>query len=236
MSASDRSPKGFDAFASDYEAVLDAGLAVSGESSGFFAKGRVQWLARCLTAEGASPRCVLDFGCGIGLSTRLLSGLSGVQKVIGVDPSARCLEQARQRSSDSRVRFVLADDFEPKGDVDLVFCNGVFHHIPPEARSQTVELIRRALNIGGRLALWENNPWNPGTRYVMHCIPFDREAVMLSPHQARRLLVGAGLLVRRLDFVFFFPRWAAWLRRCEPWLHRIPLGAQYQVLAGLCGR
>jgi hypothetical protein len=32
------------------------------------------------------------------------------------------------------------------------------------------------------------------------------------------------------DFLFIFPKLLGWLRGLEPWVTRLPLGAQYQVL------
>jgi hypothetical protein len=43
------------------------------------------------------------------------------------------------------------------------------------------------------LSALENNPWNPGTRYVMSRIPFDRDAIPLTPSAARHLLKRAAL-------------------------------------------
>ena len=93
-------------------------------------------------------------------------------------------------------------------------------------------MIHRALKPGGRFALMENNPWNPGTRLVMDRIEFDRGAVPLSPPQARRLLIAGGFgRCAPARFLFYFPRPLAFLRFSEPWLARIPLGAQYYFLA-----
>jgi hypothetical protein len=86
------------------------------------------------------------------------------------------------------------------------------------------------LRPGAIFAFWENNPWNPGTRYVMRRVPFDRDAVTLSPPEARRWLRSAGFEILRTDFLFIFPRPLRWLRRLEPILSRAPLGGQYQVL------
>jgi hypothetical protein len=83
-------------------------------------------------------------------------------------------------------------------------------------------------------AVFENNPWNPGTRLVMRRIPFDRDAETLSPPAGRRLLRSAGFEVLRTDFVFFFPRALHILRPLERRLARLPLGAQYLVLARKC--
>ena len=80
------------------------------------------------------------------------------------------------------------------------------------------------------MAFWENNPWNPGTRYVMSRIPFDRDAITLTPPEARRMLQAGGFDILRTDFLFIFPRVFSWFRGVEPFLVQLPLGAQYQVL------
>jgi hypothetical protein len=59
---------------------------------------------------------------------------------------------------------------------------------------------------------------------------FDREAIPLSPVETRRLLKAHGFQIIRTDFLFIFPHVLRWLRWLEPFLSRIPLGGQYQVL------
>jgi len=115
-------------------------------------------------------------------------------------------------------------------NVDLAFCNGVFHHIPIHQRDDSLRRVFAALRPGGLLAFWENNPWNPGTRYVMSRVPFDRDAIVISPPQARRILRHAGFEVLRTDFLFFFPAILRRLRGLERHLVKLPLGGQYQVL------
>ena len=117
-----------------------------------------------------------------------------------------------------------------KGKIDLAYCNGVFHHIPPPQRARELSYIMRCLRPGGIIALWENNPWNPGTQYVMWRIPFDREAVKLSPIHARRLLRQSGFEVLSTDFLFFFPGLLRALRSIEPFISGLPLGGQFLVL------
>ena len=79
--------------------------------------------------------------------------------------------------------------------------------------------------------MWENNPWSPAARYVMYRIPFDRDAIMVWPSEARRLAQCAGLSVARTDYAFVFPRSLRFMRVLEPTVRRLPLGAQYQVLS-----
>jgi SAM-dependent methyltransferase len=220
----------FDEFADSYEADLNQALAVSGEDKDFFSRARVNFLADCLCALRQKPRLAMDYGCGIGGTSLLLRELLGTEVVIGLDVSDRSLERARNEFGNSELRFYTFTQYEPAADVDLAYCNGVFHHIPVEERSASVRYIYRSLRPGGLFAFWENNPWNPGTRYVMSNCVFDRTARTLSPPEARGLLRDAGFQVVRTDFLFYFPRALKLLRFLESGLRRVPLGAQYQVL------
>ena len=220
----------FDAYTDDYEGMLERGLAVSGEAQDFFARGRVAWLAERVAKLGLHPREVLDYGCGTGGTTPLLLELLEARSVVGVDASERSLATARELHSSPSARFQSIRDYEPDGSMDLAYCNGVFHHIPLAERPAAIQYIASSLRPGGLLAFWENNPWNPGTRYVMSRIPFDRDAIRLSALEAQRLVRSAGLSVLRVDYCFFFPRLLAWLRGIEPLLSWCPFGAQYMVL------
>jgi SAM-dependent methyltransferase len=220
----------FDEYADAYEAALESGISVSGESKEYFAEGRIRWLSRCLKRLGLRADSVLDYGCGTGGATPLFFDVLGARSFLGLDVSQRSIAVARTAHGSARAAFALAQDSFPKGEFDLVFCNGVFHHIPPNERDGVVRRIVEALRPGGVFALWENNPLNPGTRIVMSRIPFDRDAILVWPHQARRLVRAAGLRVLRSDYLFIFPRLLKGLRFVEPALSRLPLGAQYQVL------
>ena len=136
----------------------------------------------------------------------------------------------KEKYGSERARFLLFNQYEPSERIDLAYCNGVFHHIPPSRRVNVVNYIFRLLRPGGLFALWENNPWNPGTRYVMSRIPFDRDAITLTAPETRRLLRAGRFEILRTDFLFIFPRILSWFRCVEPLVAQIPLGAQYQIL------
>ena len=226
----------FDEYADDYEGALNRGISASGEGREYFARGRIGWLRRCLEGSNPLPRAVMDYGCGTGESVRLLQEAFGAASAIGADLSETCLAVARRTCDDPRVSFIGIADEAPAGSVDLVYTNGTFHHIPPPERSTALAWIRNALSPSGLLALWENNPWNPGTRYVMRRIPFDRDAVPLSVLEATRLVETAGFEILRRDFLFLFPRALRILRALEAPLAPLPLGAQYQLLCRKRGR
>ncbi|MEI9939896.1 MAG: class I SAM-dependent methyltransferase [Pseudomonadota bacterium] len=220
-------PVDFDAFAGDYDAALDRGISLSGESKDFFARRRVEWLHESL--RGARPERVLDYGCGTGSTAPLLRSVLGATSVIGVDRSSEEIALAR-RIPGTGLSFLTLDEFTPEGDVDVVYCNGVFHHVPPTERARAIDQIRDSLKPGGIFSFWENNPWNPGTRLVMSRIPFDRDAILVSAGETRRLARAGGFEVLATHFLFVFPNTLRALRRLERPLASLPLGAQYQVL------
>lgn len=220
----------FDRYATDYDAALGRGLSLSGEDKDFFARRRVEWLRDCLGSSYAPPRQVMDFGCGTGSNAPWLLSLLGAERVVGIDDSPKMLEIARQTQASEQAEFFSIDAWPARGQFDLVFCNGVFHHIAPSQRARAIDYVFHSLQVGGLFGFWENSPWNPATRLVMSRIPFDRDAILLSPPQARRLLRAGGFEILRTDFLFIFPRILNWLRPVESYCARLPFGAQYQVL------
>ena len=220
----------FDAYAGNYDSALNQGLSLSGESKEYFAHERVRWLAARLSDLGVQPSHVLDYGCGTGGTSRELLEQLHARMVVGVDASRESLDVARRMDTDPRLQFKTMSDLDPSGKFEVVYCNGVFHHIEPAERLDALGYVHRSLSEGGYFGLWENNPWNPGTRLVMRRIPFDRDAKLLSPPHARRLLTRAGFDVLRTDFLFLFPRVLSALRPLEAGLARFPAGAQYMVL------
>ena len=232
MAASPPGPRAsqFDRYAANYESELAQGLRLSGEDSSYFARQRARWLRRRLDEIGAAPSRLLDFGCGVGGAIPHLRAELGPERVFATDVSAASLRAAEAEHGSDSVEFGTTDQIPP-GEFDLVHVNGVFHHIEPRERPAVLAAIRTALRPAGLLALWENNPWNPGTRLIMNRVEFDRDAVTLSAPVARRLLAANGFDVVRTDFLFIFPRALAPLRRLERALAVLPLGGQYLVLA-----
>lgn len=220
----------FDDCVDEYDAALERGIAISGENRSYFARARVEWLLKRLSQHDQRPKRILDFGCGSGAATPFFLQSPHVQSLLGVDVSARSVELAQRAFGGPRARFCLMYEHAPDGSMDLVFSSGVFHHIDVTHRMGALRHISRWLRPGAFFALWENNSWNPFTRYVMNRIPFDRGAILLSPPQARRLVRAAGFEVLEICFLFVFPRALGWLRFLEPRLAGLPLGTQYLVL------
>ena len=226
----------FDGFAASYDEDLDRGLALTGEGKLFYARRRLAAVQVAAARAGVVAGRVLDFGSGTGTAAPLLREMLGAGFVLGVDPSAASIGRARAEHGGPGIEFRTSAEFIPEPTFDLVFVNGVFHHIPLANRGVAMAAVAASLRPGGLVALWENNPFNPGTRVVMRRVAFDRGAVLLRPAESRRLLEGAGLVVRSTGFHFVFPRVLAWFRPVEPALAGWPLGGQYLVVATKPGR
>ena len=230
MNAPDAKPT-FDEYAHQYETTLDQGLRLTGESRDYFAAQRVIFTKNECARRGARVRTILDFGCGTGDTIPLLRNAFDAE-VIGTDPSAASRLIAETRFG---IRSFSPSDLPSDVAVDVVYCNGVFHHIPLSERAAAMLVIAKTLRPGGLFFLWENNPLNPGTRWVMSRIPFDRDALCVWPSSARSLGVSNGFAVLRTSFHFYFPHSLRCLRRFERLLASIPLGGQYVVVFSKSG-
>jgi SAM-dependent methyltransferase len=216
----------------EYDEMLNKGISLSGEDKYFFIHGRFKDLAKNLSNK-LTVHSILDFGCGIGDATMLLKQYFPDAVIVGTDTADEALSYARIKNSDNgRINYTELKNFSTKNTFDLCFVNGVFHHIPLEQRAEALKLIYDALKPGGVLALFENNPINPGTRMVMKRIPFDRDAIVLYPAETKKLLKTAGFnLIYPPRFLFYFPALLAFLRPFEKILMRLPFGAQYYFIA-----
>lgn len=221
----------FDAYAANYDESLNRGLAMTGESKEYYASGRVHWMFQRLALHGCLSASCLDFGCGTGTSAMFLRDGLQVTRYSGYDPSSDSIEEARRLVPWQGATFTANAEMLPPESFDLAFCNGVFHHIVPNDRPAAMRIVWNSLKPGGVFAFWENNRWNPAVHWVMSRVSFDKDAKLLFPFQARRLLRQSGLNIMSTDYLFVFPGMLRGLRPLESALCKLPLGGQYLILA-----
>jgi SAM-dependent methyltransferase len=217
----------FDRFAQDYSTVLDRSLALSGEDSSYFAEYKALYLRHLLGPSFSGK--VLDFGCGVGLLARFLQTHLPAAHVHGFDVSKDSIAKVDPALS-SRGMFTssLADLAR---DYDLIVIANVMHHIPPDQRPNALGDLAQRLRERGLLSIFEHNPANPLTRWVVERCPFDDDAVLLPSAETVQRVQAAGLQLRRRDYTVFMPGFLHWLRPLERYLCWLPLGAQYAVVA-----
>ena len=217
----------FDRFAEDYAPILDRSIAVSGEDSTYFAEYKALYLKRLLGASFSGK--VLDFGCGVGLLSRYLRKQLPAARLDGFDVSADSISKIDPVLSAQGV-FTSASNQLGQA-YDLIVVANVMHHVPPEQRLEVVQNLAARLGGGGVLCIFEHNPANPVTRWVVERCPFDDDAILLPPQETAGYAAAADLQVKRRDYIVFMPSFLAWLRPLESSLRWLPMGAQYVMVA-----
>lgn len=109
---------------------------------------------------------VLDFGCGPGSFTDVLSQQKPTTKIVGLDMASRQIDFAKKNISQNKINgmidFVCIDqnNFQipySDGFFDKVTCIEVIEHIHPFFSLKILEEIRRVLKVNGRLIITTPN-------------------------------------------------------------------------------
>ncbi len=217
----------FDAFARDYQKLVDENVRITGETSDYFAAYKAAYLARVVAPPPGGA--LLDYGCGVGaLARQIASRLSGM-RIDGFDPSP---DSVRRIDPGVAGRGTFTSDPQDLGrNYDVAVLANVLHHIDPTERAGAIRDVSARLASGGTLVVFEHNPINPLTRWAVSRCPFDDGVVLVPTRDTSQWLTDAGLRVVRRDYIVFFPRLLEWLRPLEPALCWCPLGAQYVTVA-----
>ncbi len=224
----------FDRFADEYTATHAGNIRLSGEDPDYFARYKIEEMRRRWDAQGrAEPSAVLDFGTGIGNSLPHLARLFPKAEVSGVDVSERSLQVAAHRFPGA-ARLLAYDGrsipLQP-ASFDLIFSACVFHHIDASEHGVIFAELHRLLKPGGMMVVFEHNPVNPATRYIVATCPFDKNAVLLPAASLKKSQAAAGFRQVDVAYTGFFPGMLRALRPLERFMTGLPLGAQYYTVA-----
>jgi SAM-dependent methyltransferase len=229
----------FDAHAEGYDAGMDNKLkALAGDSADDFVAVKVQWLLRrwpeLLTNAAWS---ILDYGCGVATLLRLMRAAGIPGHLTGTDVSSGMLQEAARIWPADQPHPVLqmqhgAATGLPSGAFDLVMISAVLHHVPITERNEVYVELQRVLRPDGRLVVFEHNPWNPVTSYVVANTPIDRGAILLPPPEVAAALTAGGWHdIRTSHLMFLPPRLGALATAAERMFGWLPVGGQYAVTA-----
>jgi len=143
-----------------------------------------RWMELVASHSRAAVQTILDLGCGTGRFALPLAARFSAA-VVGVDPSAKMLAQARRAPG---VHFLQGQgEHIPLGDraVDLVFTSMVYHHFT-QPRIVAAEC-RRVLQAGGSLFV------RTGVRERMASYPYAPFFPEAVPVGERRLPSGSEI-------------------------------------------
>ena len=147
---------------------------------------------------------VVDVGCGTGRFTHpFAERFTG--RVIGIDPSAKMLEGARNKPTNGRVEFRQAPAEQlplDDGSADVVFMSMMLHHLDDRARAARES--RRVLRRGGCLCVrnstrdstYPQQRFFPGLQAIIDSQLPSRDEVIA-------LFEGAGLRLKGYERVSY---------------------------------
>jgi len=216
----------FDSYATEYESALKQNLRFVPGGVDYYYRNRVK-IAKRAVRNLPTPKEILDFGAGIGLTIPHLQTAFPTSKISICDESAESVEQAHQRFPAVEV---IDSNSLPTGKFDLIFVAGVIHHVTPADRSEVIHRISEALSPDGLLVIYELNPLNPITRRLVRCCPFDEDATLITKRGLKALLLQeVNLRIANEAFMVFLPPLLEALNPLEKLMKWCPFGAQYYV-------
>ncbi len=225
----ERKEQNFDVFAETYREAHTQNIKyISGTNSYYFAEYKVMAMQEF---EENKNLTVLDLGCGDGATEIFFEKYFPQFKIQGIDVSAKSIEEAQKKQL-RNASFELYDGQQipyGKESFDIVFVAGVLHHIDAVDHQKVVDEIFRVLKPGGRLYLFEHNPLNPLTRYLVNTCEFDEGVKLLYSNECKKLLSKSGFRIKNLIYTIFFPRKRLFnlMIPMEKYLRNIPFGGQY---------
>lgn len=222
----------FDEHAARYTESLDKCVAFTGGDSAEWARYKAVYLRAYLGRDYAGK--ILDYGCGVGLLSGAMLEEMPRARVEGFDVSTASTEKI---APELKARAAFTTDPAKVGrGYDLIVLANVLHHIEPALRAGVMADLAARLAPGGRVAVFEHNPYNPVTRWIVANCEFDGDAVMLTRRETLGLLRGAGLGEFGGGYIAFLPGFLARLRLLEAGLAWLPLGAQHATFGRKLGK
>lgn len=226
----------FDSYAEKYKEIHNKNVRIFGENTDYFLKVKVEILLEKLKTFGLISKKlkVLDIGCGIGRFEEQIHFKGINWDIYGIDISFNSLKVAKKSLSSPNFSFIRFDgDIFPFLDdsFDLVVAICVFHHILPEKRIKAIEEIHRVLKRGGYVFIFEHNPTNPLTRFIVNHCEFDKDSFLLSHREVKELFVSGSIVPILLEYFLFFPHFLRFLRPVEKkFLRKIFFGGQFYYI------
>lgn len=216
----------------NYVNSIDDSISFIGKNLDFFVAVKADLLKNKISEllpEVKKPQ-ILDIGCGHGLLHSYIS--NETYTVTGVDVADEVLELARQ--SNPSVKYTSYDGMilpfaSESFDVVITIC--VMHHVPPPQWNVFLREMRRVVKKGGIALVFEHNPYNPVTRYVVANSPLDVGVTLISSSNLKILMQQAGFRTAKSDYMFFTPFSSPMFRWLDKALRWLPFGAQYYTVA-----
>ena len=177
---------------------------------------------------------IVGDGCGDGLISNYFMKHFPTGSYYGIDVSSENIKQALLRKVDNCSFFHYPGNELPFEDntFDIALAANVFHHIDRKDHLKTIKEIARTLKPNGRLYIFEHNPINPVTQWIVKTCIFDEKARLLLPYHFKKYFKDSQMSTYQIRYLLFFPRHRVfkWFFTFEEYLCKLPIGAQYLII------
>ena len=152
--------------------------------------GNTIWKAQTGYLNYVPPHAtVLVLGGGSGKWLRDLLQRNETCQICFVEASSKMVELAKKNNP--QVSYQPYDGVTlPYEDnsFSIAFTICVMHHVPPKQWASFIGEMSRVVKPGGMVVVFEHNPINPVTSYIVKHHPFDKNAVMLKNREVQTLM------------------------------------------------
>ena len=222
----------FNKYQDTYKSKIEKSIWFSGQNLDFFTEIKARLIVKLAGKYYGDIKGlkVLDLGCGIGHTDSFLS--DAFNMLYGVDIAEQAVERAK--ALNPTVDYSVYDGLNlPYDDnsFDIVFTICVMHHLQLGERNNFISEIKRILKNCGIIIVFEHNPFNCFTRYAVAACEFDKDALLMSKAELRNLLSENALSMVDEGYIIFFPFKGNLFRFIERGLKKLPIGAQYYLIA-----
>lgn len=184
----------------------------------------------------------IDLGCGPAETTEYFQ--DRFSHIFACDYSPGMIEYAAKKNL-KNVTFKLCQSENLPFDansVDAIFMYGLTHHIDSgEKIIQTFNEANRILKKGGMVAVYDFNPFNPLSRYIVKTSQIDG-GVKLDGYKKSlfpttffsweliSILKKAGFKIAKHEYLIFLPKMFSALLPLERFLAKVPFGGMYSII------
>lgn len=224
----------FDAYADGYAAGMENPLKkIVGKNPNEFLIPKIQILTELIECQRSTPR-VLDFGCGTGEMLALLALAKPEWTLFGADISQQMINEAEKRHlilKQNATLLYIEQALDGNNKYDMIYASCVFHHIAPKDWVKTLRVIANCLEKDGLFVMFEHNPWNPITKWVVNHTEIDKNANLFSALTAGSIIREAGMYIEKTRHFMHLPPSMALAGFVDRLFGVLPLGGQYVCVA-----
>jgi ubiquinone/menaquinone biosynthesis C-methylase UbiE len=223
----------FDEYAMNYRQIHNENLSITGLSSDYFAVNKIKIISYH-NKEDRNYK-ILDVGCGDGKLEEYIPMYFCNYNAYGIDISKESINRAREKGIAGCV-FDYYDGskipFE-ENFFDIVILSTVLHHVNREDHLNLINEVYRVMKPGSKLFIFEHNPVNPFTNYIVKTCVFDKGVTLLSHYYCKKILRKVHFDKIEINFTSFFPNkyFFKYLVKYEDLFKKVPFGGQYYVIA-----